>query len=169
MSHEIIYRSLYVQARGALKKELIKHLRTQRTMRHSGHGNRSGEGQGQIKDMISISERPASVEDRALPGHWEGDLIVGSNDSYIGNVGGTSYALCHVGKSGWQRYEERLSTHSSSSRRNYHGNSTGHSPGIAEKNSPITNALAWRQTSMFTFVTRKVRGNEAPTRTLTDS
>jgi IS30 family transposase len=86
VSHEIIYRSLYVQARGALKKELIKHLRTRRTMRRSRHGNRSGEGQGQIKDMISISERLASVEDRAVPGHWEGDLIVGSNDSYLATL-----------------------------------------------------------------------------------
>ena len=86
VSHEIIYRSLYVQARGALKKELIRHLRTKRTMRHSRHGNRSGEGQGQIKDMVRISERPASVEDRAVPGHWEGDLIAGSNDSYIATL-----------------------------------------------------------------------------------
>ena len=86
VSHEIIYRSLYVQARGALKKELIKHLRTQRSMRRSRHGNKSGEGQGQIKDMVRISERPASVEDRAVPGHWEGDLIVGSNDSYLATL-----------------------------------------------------------------------------------
>ena len=86
VSHEIIYRSLYLQARGALKKELIKHLRTQRSMRRSRHGNKSGEGQGQIKDMVRISERPASVEDRAVPGHWEGDLIVGSNDSYLATL-----------------------------------------------------------------------------------
>lgn len=86
VSHEIIYRSLYVQARGALKKELIKHLRSKRSMRHSRYGNSSGEGQGQIKDMISISERPASIEDRAVPGHWEGDLIVGSNESYIATL-----------------------------------------------------------------------------------
>jgi IS30 family transposase len=86
VSHEIIYRSLYVQARGALKKELIKHLRTRRSMRYPRHGTGSGEGQGQIKDMISISERPASVEDRAVPGHWEGDLIVGSNESYIATL-----------------------------------------------------------------------------------
>jgi len=86
VSHEIIYRSLYVQARGALKKELIRHLRTKRSMRHSRHGNRSGEGQGQIKDMVRISERPASVEDRAVPGHWEGDLIAGSNESYIATL-----------------------------------------------------------------------------------
>jgi IS30 family transposase len=86
VSHEIIYRSLYVQARGALKKELIKHLRSKRTMRHSRHGNSSGEGQGQIKDMVRISERPAAVEDRAVPGHWEGDLIVGSDESYIATL-----------------------------------------------------------------------------------
>jgi IS30 family transposase len=86
VSHETIYRSLYVQARGALKKELIQHLRTQRTMRRSRYGNGGGEGQGQIKDMISISERPASVEDRAVPGHWEGDLIAGSNNSYIATL-----------------------------------------------------------------------------------
>ena len=86
VSHETIYRSLYVQARGALKKELIQHLRTQRTIRRSRTGKKSGEGQGQIKDMISISERPASVEDRAVPGHWEGDLITGSNNSYIATL-----------------------------------------------------------------------------------
>ena len=86
VSHEIIYRSLYVQTRGALKKELIKHLRTKRSMRRSRHGNRGGEGQGQIMDMVRISERPASVEDRAVPGHWEGDLIVGSNESYMATL-----------------------------------------------------------------------------------
>jgi IS30 family transposase len=86
VSHETIYRSLYVQARGALKKELIQHLRTQRTMRRSTHGNRSGEGQGQIKGMITISERPASVEDRAVPGHWEGDLVAGSNNTHIATL-----------------------------------------------------------------------------------
>ncbi len=86
VSHETIYRSLYVQARGALKKELIKHLRAKRTMRHSRHGNRSGEGQGQIKDMITISERPASVEDRAVPGYWEGDLLAGSNNTHIATL-----------------------------------------------------------------------------------
>ena len=86
VSHEIIYRSLYVQARGALKKELIQHLRTQRTMRRSRHSNSSGEGQGQIKDMISISARPAAVEDRAVPGHWEGDLLAGSKNTHIATL-----------------------------------------------------------------------------------
>ena len=86
VSHEIIYRSLYVQARGALKKELMQHLRTQRTMRRSRHGNSSGEGQGQIKDMVTISARPAAVEDRAVPGHWEGDLLAGSKNTHIATL-----------------------------------------------------------------------------------
>jgi IS30 family transposase len=86
VSHETIYRSLYVQARGALKKELMRHLRSQRTMRRSRYGNGSGEGQGQIKGMITISERPASVEDRAVPGHWEGDLLAGSNNTHIATL-----------------------------------------------------------------------------------
>ena len=86
VSHETIYRSLYIQARGVLKKELIQHLRTQRTMRHSRYGNDHGEGRGQIKDMITISKRPASVEDRAVPGHWEGDLVAGSNNTYIATL-----------------------------------------------------------------------------------
>ncbi len=83
VSHETIYRSLFVQARGVLKKELQQHLRSKRTMRHSRHGSGKGDGRGQIKDMISIAERPASVEDRAVPGHWEGDLLSGPKDSCI--------------------------------------------------------------------------------------
>lgn len=86
VSHETIYQSLFIQARGALKKELTVHLRSQRTIRRSRHAKGKGEGQGQIKDMVSIRERPASVEDRALPGHWEGDLIAGSRQSYIATL-----------------------------------------------------------------------------------
>ena len=86
VSHETIYRSLFVQARGVLKKELIQHLRSQRTMRRSRHGTGKGDGRGQVKDMISIRERPASVEDRAVPGHWEGDLLSGSKNSYIATL-----------------------------------------------------------------------------------
>ena len=69
-----------------LKKELLQHLRTKRTNLRSKHIGHKGEGQGQIKDIISISERPASVEDRAVPGHWEGDLITGSKNSYIATL-----------------------------------------------------------------------------------
>ncbi len=83
VSHETIYRSLFLQSRGVLKKELLQHLRSQRTMRRSGHASGNSDARGQIKDMISIRERPASVEDRAVPGHWEGDLLSGPKDSYI--------------------------------------------------------------------------------------
>ena len=86
VSHETIYRSLYVQTRGVLKKELLQHLRSKRTNLRSKHISQKGEGQGQIKDMISISERPVSVEDRAVPGHWEGDLITGSKNSHIATL-----------------------------------------------------------------------------------
>jgi len=86
VSHETIYRSLFVQARGVLKKELVQHLRSKRTIRRSRHATQKGSDHGQIKDMISIRERPASVEDRAVPGHWEGDLISGSKNSHIATL-----------------------------------------------------------------------------------
>lgn len=86
VSHETIYRSLYVQARGVLKKELLEHLRAKRTVRRSRHASLKRNGLGQVKDAISISERPPSVEDRAIPGHWEGDLIGGSKNSYIATL-----------------------------------------------------------------------------------
>ncbi len=86
VSHETIYRSLFVQARGVLKKELLLHLRSQRAMRRPGPKKRQGDARGQIKDMVSIRERPASVEDRAVPGHWEGDLLTGPNNSYIATL-----------------------------------------------------------------------------------
>ena len=83
VSHETIYRSLFVQARGVLKKELQAHLRTGRALRKSRHASGKGDGRGSIVDAISIRERPASIEDRAVPGHWEGDLLCGSSNSYI--------------------------------------------------------------------------------------
>ncbi len=86
VSHETIYRSLFVQTRGVLKKELLQYLRSKRTIRRSKQATRKGGVQGQIKDMISISERPASVEDRAVPGHWEGDLLSGSKNSHIATL-----------------------------------------------------------------------------------
>ena len=86
ISHETIYRSLFIQARGVLKKELQKHLRTRRKMRHSKASTTKGQTRGQIIDAVSISERPAEVEDRAVPGHWEGDLISGSNNSHIATL-----------------------------------------------------------------------------------
>ena len=86
VSHETIYRSLFVQARGVLKKELQQYLKSKRTIRRSKHATQKGSDHGQIKDMISIRERPASVEDRAVPGHWEGDLIAGSKNSHIATL-----------------------------------------------------------------------------------
>ena len=83
MSHETIYRSLFVQARGVLKKELIGHLRSKRSMRRSKKAGSQLELRGRIPDAISIRERPAEVEDRAIPGHWEGDLLSGSKNSHI--------------------------------------------------------------------------------------
>ena len=86
ISHEAIYRSLFVQARGVLKKELVRHLRTRRMMRRSQKASTCGQPRGQIIDAISIRERPAEVEDRAVPGHWEGDLIQGSKNSHIATL-----------------------------------------------------------------------------------
>src|ERR1039457_45 len=86
VSHETIYRSLFIQARGALKKELIQHLRFKRRIRRSRHSSVHGHSQGRIVDAISIRERPAEVEDRAIPGHWEGDLLRGTNNSHIATL-----------------------------------------------------------------------------------
>ena len=86
VSHETIYRSLFVQARGALKKELIGHLRSKRRIRRSRNATYKGAGRGQIVDAVSIRERPAEVEDRAIPGHWEGDLVEGSRGTYIATL-----------------------------------------------------------------------------------
>ena len=85
ISHEAIYRSLFIQTRGVLKKELSAQLRTARRMRHpKSHNAKSG--QGHILDMVSIRERPAEIEDRAVPGHWEGDLLTGANDTHIATL-----------------------------------------------------------------------------------
>jgi IS30 family transposase len=86
VSHETIYRSLFIQARGALKKELMDHLRSKRRMRRSRHASEHGHLRGQIVDAISIRERPAEAEDRAIPGHWEGDLLAGGKNSYIATL-----------------------------------------------------------------------------------
>jgi IS30 family transposase len=86
VSTETIYRSLFVQARGVLRKELTAHLRTRRTMRRSHQATRSGQGRGGIVDAVSIRERPAEASDRAVPGHWEGDLLAGSANTHIATL-----------------------------------------------------------------------------------
>jgi len=86
VSHETIYRSLFIQARGVLKKELIGHLRSKRRIRRSRQSRDSGHRCGQIVDAVSIRERPAEIEDRAIPGHWEGDLLGGTKNSHIATL-----------------------------------------------------------------------------------
>jgi IS30 family transposase len=86
VSHETIYRSLFIQARGALKQELVQHLRSKRRIRRSRHSSVHGHSQGRIVDAISIRERPAEVEDRAIPGHWEGDLLRGARNSHVATL-----------------------------------------------------------------------------------
>lgn len=86
MLHETIYRSLFIQTRGALKKDLLAHLRHSRAMRRSHHHTQKTATHGQLTDMVSIRERPAEVEDRALPGHWEGDLLMGGHHSQIATL-----------------------------------------------------------------------------------
>jgi len=86
VSHETIYRSLFIQARGVLKKELIHHLRSKRRIRRSRQSRDSGHHRGQIVDAVSIRGRPAEIEDRAIPGHWEGDLLGGTNNSHIATL-----------------------------------------------------------------------------------
>ena len=86
VSHETIYRSLFVQTRGVLKKELTAHLRTARPVRRSKRGARNARDHGSITGAVSIRDRPAAVEDRALPGHWEGDLIQGKHFSFVATL-----------------------------------------------------------------------------------
>jgi IS30 family transposase len=81
VSHETIYRALYVQARGALRHELTRHLRRGRSRRYARSQSSKRSGQGKLTDMVMISERPPEVEDRAVPGHWEGDLLMGNRQS----------------------------------------------------------------------------------------
>jgi IS30 family transposase len=86
VSHETIYKTLFVQARGVLKRELLQHLRTGRLMRRAKTASTAGQRRGQIVDAVSIRERPPEVEDRAIPGHWEGDLLSGSRNSHIATL-----------------------------------------------------------------------------------
>ena len=108
VSHETIYRSLFVQTRGVLKKELLSHLRSKRSMRRSKPADPNGDRRGHIKDIVSIRQRPAVVEDRAVPGHWE-DLLSGQLHRDLGRA---SYALRDVGQGGRQGHPDgRIRAH----------------------------------------------------------
>ena len=103
VSHETIYRSLFIQARGVLKKELLGHLRSERRIRRSQHARVFKDSRGQIADAISIREGPAEVEDRAIPGHWEGDLMSGSRNSHIATLV-ERHSFYHARKGAQQRH-----------------------------------------------------------------
>jgi len=111
--NETIYRSLFIQARGALKKELLEHLRRTRGMRRSRHYTQKTVGHGQIVDAVSISERPASVEDRAVPGHWEGDLVFGSGNIQIATLVERQTRYMIPERATWPARERRLRAHCS--------------------------------------------------------
>jgi hypothetical protein len=107
VSHETIYRSLFIQARGALKQELVRYLRSQRRIRRSRHSSVHGHSQGRIVDAISIRERPAEVEDRAIPGHWKGDLFARRAQQSRGHTGRASFAFLHAGEGARQGHGYR--------------------------------------------------------------
>ena len=96
VSHETIYRALYVQARGTLKRELTKHLRRGRSRRYARSQSSKRQGQGKITEMVMISERPPEVEDRAVPGHWEGDLLIGTRNNAIATLVERSTRYCQL-------------------------------------------------------------------------
>ena len=125
VSQETIYRSLFIQARGALKKELMAHLRRTRGMRRSRHHTQKTGTHGRITDAVSLSERPAAAEERAVPGHWEGDLLFGSKNSQIATLVERQSRYVMLAKVASKDTETVVKlTHSSSRRKSYHTNST---------------------------------------------
>jgi IS30 family transposase len=166
VSHETIYRTLFIQARGALKKELLQHLRRTRAMRRSRHHTQKTEIHGQIVGAMSISERPASPEDRAVPGHWEGDLMFGSQNSQIATLveRQTRYVmLAKVASKDTETVVDALIKNA----RKLLRSCTGRSPGIGARRWPITSGSRWPPTFRSTSVIHAVLGSEAATRTRT--
>jgi IS30 family transposase len=98
VSHETMYKSLFIQARGVLKKELLAHLRSRRIMRRGRTASTAGQTRGQIIDAVSIRDRPTEIEDRAIPGHWEGDLLSGTRNSHIATLVERSSRFVLLGK-----------------------------------------------------------------------
>ena len=155
MSHETIYRSLYVQARGVLKKELMQHLRSRRPIRRSRHATAKADQRGRIADAVSISERPASVEDRAVPGHWEGDLLCGSKNSFIVTLVERHSRYVLLAKVSGRDTQTVINALIKQARKLpdelYKS--------LTARSSPTTNASRWRRTSTSTSATRKAPGS----------
>ena len=165
MSHETIYRSLYVQARGVLKKELLQHLRSRRPIRRSRHATQKGR---HIVNAVSIRERPASVEDRAVPGHWEGDLLCGSKNSNIVTLVERHSRYVMLAKVPNRETQTVVNALIKQARK-----APGRTLQVADlgsraRNSPITSASPWKPTSPFTSAIRRALGSAAPTKTPTD-
>jgi IS30 family transposase len=165
VSHETIYKSLFVQARGVLKKELMAHLRAAGAIRRSRHATAKGDSRGRIADTVSIRERPASVEDRAVPGHWEGDLLCGSSNSYIVTLVERHSRYVMLAK---------ITNRDSASVVNALIEQARALPAELcrsltwdrrPKRWPSTGASPWRRTSPSTSATHRARGSAAPTRT----
>ncbi len=167
VSTEIIYRSLFVPARGVLAKELSAHLRTRRTMRRSKNASRKGQGRG-IRNAVSIRERPAEAEGRAVPGHWEGDLLAGWGEHAHRHPGRASDTLPHPRQGGGQGHRDG-GRRAGGAGADALGATAPASPGTAAGNSPRTGSSASPRTSSSPSATRRRPGSGAHARTRTAS
>jgi IS30 family transposase len=149
---------------GVLKKELLCHLRSRRTIRRSKRAGLNGDGRGQIKDIVSIRERPAAVEDRAVPGHWEGDLLSGSKNSYIATLVERHTRYVMLAKVANKDTETVILALIKQAKvlPNEPYKSLTWDPG---KELRIIDGLRWKPTSTFTSAIPRVRGSADPTRT----
>lgn len=158
VSHETVYRSLFIQARGALKKELLEHLRRTRAMRRSRHHTQKTDDHGRIRDTVPISERPATVEDRQIPGHWEGDLLCSSGSSQIATLveRQTRYVmLVKVSSKDTETVINSLIKHARKLPQELYKSLTW----IGEPRWPTTNVSRWPLTSRSTSVTPSIPGS----------
>jgi len=157
VSHETIYKSLFIQARGVLKRELIAHLRSRRVMRRGKTSTAKGQPRGQIIDAISIRQRPADIEDRAVPGHREGDLISGSRNSHVATLverHSRFVMLVHVkGKDSNSVVSALI--------RQVQYLPEGMMSSLTWDRGTCTSASPWRQMPMFSSAIPKVPGSEA--------
>ena len=167
MSHETIYQSLFIQGKGTLRKELWRCLRTGRATRRPQ--GRPASTKGQIRDMVMISERPAEIEDRAVPGHWEGDLLMGKRQTAIGTLveRRTRYVMLFALPDGGTPPKPTV-TLSPQPFNGYPTISGSHSPGIRAERWPNTPSSVSTSESMSTSATPNRRGSGEPTKTPTD-